>query len=143
VRAPTRTWFVVVSATAGLLGSTSSVMTRASGSSSCSNSNRFGAISKFDWVTRPVQAGDETELDRIGGGFEHDRNCRGSRLCRQCSRSTGGGNDRDLTLNQIGRQRWKAVILAIGPAVFNRNIAAIDVTGLSPSPLRKVAENGA
>jgi hypothetical protein len=105
--------------------------------------NRFGAISKFDWVTRPAQAGDETELDRIGGGIEHDRNGHGSRLCRQRRRSTGGGNDRDLTLNQVGRQRWKAVILAIGPAVFNRNIAAIDVTGFSPNSLRKAAENEA
>jgi hypothetical protein len=50
-------------------------------------------------ATRPVQAGDEAELDRIGGGFEHDRNGRGRRFCRQCRRSAGGGNDRGLTLN--------------------------------------------
>jgi hypothetical protein len=122
VRTATSIWFVVVSATAGLLGSTSSAMTRASGSSSCSNSSRLGAISKFVWVTpvtlppRPVQAGDEAELDRIGGGSEHDRNGCGRRVCRQCRRSAGGGNDRDLTRNQIGRQRWQAVILAHRPS---------------------------
>jgi hypothetical protein len=65
---------------------------------------------------RPVQAGDEAELDRIGGGSEHDRNGCGRRVCRQCRRSAGGGNDRDLTRNQIGRQRWQAVILAHRPS---------------------------
>ena len=48
-------------------------MSLAVGTSSCSNSSRFGDISTFGWVT-PVtlppgrlKAGDEAELDRVGG----------------------------------------------------------------------------
>jgi hypothetical protein len=84
-----------------------------------------------DVAAWPVQTGDEAELDRIGAGFEHDRNGRGRRLRRQCRRGAGSGNYRDVTLNQIGRQRRQPVILALRPAVFDCNVAAIDVTGLT------------
>jgi hypothetical protein len=40
-------------------------------------------------AARPVQAGDEAELDRIGGGFEHDGNGGGRGLCRKDRRSAG------------------------------------------------------
>jgi hypothetical protein len=55
-------------------------MTRAVGSSSCSNFSRFGMTSQFSWMTPvmlppwPAKARHETELDWIGTHFEDDRN---------------------------------------------------------------------
>jgi len=35
---------------------------------------------------------------------------------------------RHTTANEIGRQLWQTTVLTLGPAVFNRNILALDIT---------------
>ena len=117
-------------------------MTRAVGTNSCSNSSRFGAISTFalgharDVAARPVQAGDEAKLDRVGAQFEDDRNSRGRRLCRERRRSAGRGNHGHLTMNQIGHHRRQPITLILRPAVFDRDVLALDVAGFA-QPLAK------
>jgi hypothetical protein len=73
--------FVVVSAILGLAGLTIRAMTLAVGTNSCSNCNRFGAISTFLWVTpvalppgrlrlatRPSRTGSEA-ISLTAGGY--------------------------------------------------------------------------
>ena len=84
-----------------------------------------------DVAARPVKAGDEAELDRVAARFEDDRNGRGRCLCRKRRRSAGRGNHGHLTTNQIGRHRRQPIILALRPAVFDRHVVAINVTGFA------------
>ena len=84
-------------------------------------------------AARPIQAGDEAELNRICARFEDDRNGLGRRLCSQRGRSSGRGNHRYLTMNQIGHHRRQPIKLALCPAVFNRHVAALNITVFSQS----------
>ena len=98
-------WLSVTAA----VGLTSKAKVVAAGTNSCSTSSRFGPSSTFkrgharEIAARSVQAGDKSELDRVAGAPEDDRNRRGCRLCRPCrakwhrawqSRSPGGEPDR-------------------------------------------------
>ena len=38
----------------------------------------------------------------------------------------GGHDDRHLTTNQIGRECWQSIILTLRPAIFDRDILALD-----------------
>ena len=84
-----------------------------------------------DVAARPVKAGDEAELDRVAAHFEDDRNGRGRRLCRKRRRSAGRGNHGHLTMNQIGRHCRQPIVLVFRPAVFDRDVLALDVTGFA------------
>jgi hypothetical protein len=79
-------------------------------------------------AARPVKAGDEAELDRVGGGFEYDRNGRRNGFCRQSRRRTTGNNYSGLPTDQIGHHRSEPIKLVIRPAVFDRYVLAFDIT---------------
>lgn len=72
------------------------------------------------------QAGDEAESDRIARCREDNRNVRGGCFRRQCCRRTGGGNDRYLSPDQIGRELGQAFIVVFCPAIFDDNILTLD-----------------
>jgi hypothetical protein len=82
-------------------------------------------------AARPVKAGDEAELNRVGRGFEYDRNGRRHGLCRQGRRRTTGNNCSGLSMDQIGHHRRQPIELIIRPAVFDRYILAFDITRLT------------
>src|SRR5262249_29376746 len=85
-----------------------------------------------------AQAGDKTQLDRVTPGREYDRNRRSRRFGRQRRRCASRGDDRDLLLNQIGRQRWQSVIVTFRPAILDRHVAALDITSF----VEALAERG-
>ena len=81
-------------------------------------------------AARPCEAGDESKLDRVFGEDEHDGDRRGCRLGRE-RRSVGACDDYgDLPANQLGRQCRQSIVLTLGPAVFDRNVLALDIAGL-------------
>ena len=85
----------------------------------------------------PVQAGDKPNLDRVDRYREDDRNGRSRRLGRQCRRSAAARrNHGHLTLNQFGRKRRQSIILALRPAIFDRDVLALDISCLF-QPLQK------
>ena len=60
-----------------------------------------------DVAARSIEAGDETSLDRIGAGQEHDRNCRGRSLSRECRCDAARRGDYGHPAAcQVGRQFW-------------------------------------
>ena len=80
-----------------------------------------------DVAARPVEAGDEAELDRIGAEREDDGYRRGRRLGRERRPGAAAGNNhRYLAANQIGRQRRQPIRFVVGPAVFDRDVLALD-----------------
>jgi hypothetical protein len=84
-----------------------------------------------DVAARLVKAGDEPELDRVATRFEDDRNICGRRLRGERRRSAGRGNHGHLTMNQIGRHRRQPIKAILRPAVFDRHVAAINITVLA------------
>ena len=79
-------------------------------------------------AARPGEAGDEADRDRVSGNGKDNRDRRGRRLGRK--RATRDRDDRgDLSTSQVGRQRWKPIDLIVRPAVFDRYVLALDMTG--------------
>jgi hypothetical protein len=82
-------------------------------------------------AARSGEAGDKARRDWVIAGGEDDRNgCRRSLCCQHCRR-TIRGNHSHLAPGQIGYQRRKLIILAVGPAIFNRHVASLVVAGFA------------
>jgi hypothetical protein len=73
----------------------------------------------------------KAKLGRIATDFEDDRNSRGRVFCGNGCRCGGRHNDSDLTMNQIGHQRGQPIDLVLRPPVFDRHVAAFNVTGFA------------
>src|SRR6516225_7706258 len=84
-----------------------------------------------DISARPIEASNETDLDRIDTAAEDDRNGRGCGFCREYLRGARCHNDGHLTPHQIGRQRGQSIVLAVRPTIFDRYVAALDVADLA------------
>ena len=88
-----------------------------------------------DVPARPVEARHDAGPDRVPAIDEDDGNgCRrrfgGKRRC------IGVSNDyEDPAANQIIRQYRQSIILLLRPAVFDHQIAALDIAGLAQAPV--------
>ena len=56
---------------------------------------------------------------------------RGRSLGCKRGRSRGRGDHGHLTMNQIGRHRRQPIIVVLGPAVFDRHVLTVTVTGFA------------
>jgi hypothetical protein len=61
---------------------------------------------------------------------EDDRDRRGCRLGREHRGRGDGGDHGGPSANKFGRQRRQSIHLILGPAVFERHILALDITGV-------------
>src|SRR5262245_56308312 len=77
----------------------------------------------------PIQAGDKSKCYWVACCEENDWNCRGRSFQRQRRRSGERRNDGYPTTNQIGRQRRQLIVAALRPAIFYRQILALDIAG--------------
>jgi hypothetical protein len=91
-----------------------------------------------------IEAGDQPKHHWIAAYHEDNWNSRGCRLggANRWSASSGDyyGN---LSINQIGRQRWKPIVLTIRIAVFNRHVPAFGITSFAqpfPESCEEVCE---
>src|SRR4051794_13159375 len=82
-----------------------------------------------DVATRPIQAGDKSNLDRVASGHEYDWNRRGCCLGRLCSRAVCG-NHVHSSSNEIGCQFWQPIVSILRKAVFDRHVLAFDIAAL-------------
>src|SRR5260370_625558 len=77
---------------------------------------------------------DQAELHRVGADHKHDRD-------RRCRAPGGGGErhaagyreDRDTSLDQLGGERRQAVVLFIGLAIVDDEVAVLDQARISQS----------
>jgi hypothetical protein len=80
-------------------------------------------------AARPREAGDKTRVDWVFSANENNRDYHGCGLDRECG-SSGCGNHGNLAANQFGSQRRQSIDLIVGPAIFDRDIVALDKAGL-------------
>src|SRR5215472_379000 len=81
-------------------------------------------------ATGTVQAGNESCLHRVGPHLEDDRDRRSRRFCCDCRRSGDRNNHSHLSANKVSRQCGQAIVAALRPEIFDRHIAALDVTDI-------------
>src|SRR5258705_9979396 len=80
-------------------------------------------------AARSIQTGYEAELDRVVTAVEYDRDCGGCRFgCERRGIASGCDNHSHLTTSQLGRERRQAIILALGPAIFDCDVLALDIS---------------
>ena len=82
-----------------------------------------------DVSPRPGEVGDEAGLDWIESDGENDWYCRGGRGRAQ-RWIAGCGDDSHPTADEIIYQSRQLCIVSARPAVFDRDILAVDVTDL-------------
>ena len=76
---------------------------------------------------RLVEASDQPCLDRVHACAEDDRNGRGQAFDHACGvRAGGSGDDCNATSDQIGGQFRQPIALIVGPAIFDRDVTALD-----------------
>ena len=123
---------------AGVVGFTSRAMTVAVGISSCISSSRFGPIStskmltpvrlppgRFRLVTSPNSTGSNPTAKTIGI----------VEVAAFAAVPKGHSDDHGhLTANEVGRQPRQSIVLSVRPAVFDRDVLALDITGLFQAP---------
>src|SRR5262245_4652107 len=76
-----------------------------------------------------IEAGDKPKLYGIGPSLEHDRNCRGRSLGSECGRGAGPGDHSDPPADKISGQGRQSIVMFLRPAVFDRDILPLDITG--------------
>src|SRR5262249_30471950 len=76
----------------------------------------------------PARLATRPNLTAIAADAEHDRDhcVRGFDRANGSRRAAGHGDDRDPTANEFGRQLRHAIILALGPAILDRDVLPFD-----------------
>src|SRR5208337_3415807 len=80
---------------------------------------------------------DEADPYRVGALHEDDRDRLGRLLGRKRSQRALQRHDhRYLTADQFGDQAWHAIVVALAPPVFDGDVLALDIAGISQSPVK-------
>src|SRR5450631_3141327 len=84
-----------------------------------------------------IKAGDETNFDWVGAHQENDWDClRGSFRGKHRWGPARRCDHRNRTANQFGGKRRQPIIMAFRPAVFNRHITALNITGFGQASVK-------
>jgi hypothetical protein len=82
-----------------------------------------------DVAARPVEAGDEAELNRVASAYEDDRHRRGCGLGREGRR--GIADDQGyLPAKKVRHQKRQPVSSTLGRAVLDGDVLALDIASL-------------
>ncbi len=80
----------------------------------------------------PGEAGDQPVRDRVAAADENDRDRRGCVFRRACGNGAADCYDRvDLTTDEIAGQLGQPIVTTLRPAVFDRDILSLDITGFA------------
>jgi hypothetical protein len=90
-------------------------------------------------AARAAQAGDKSKRERVEPCHEDNRNYRGCCLCWPYCRAIRDDH-RHLMANEVGRQQRKSVVFVIRPAVFDREVLALDIASLFQAPMERGQE---
>src|SRR6516162_11608499 len=76
-----------------------------------------------------MEAGENSQCDRVAAGGKDDGYGRGRCLRRQSCRGAAGYYHRYAAADEIGCKRWQPIGLIVRPAVFDRHVLAFDIAG--------------
>jgi hypothetical protein len=76
-----------------------------------------------------VEAVDEAPRNRVDANIEDDWNRRGCVLGSICRRGARRDDYSYLPANELGRQCRQSIVLATRPAIFDRDVLTLNVTG--------------
>src|SRR5207302_644348 len=83
-------------------------------------------------AARPGETGNESVRDRIVTADEDDWDRRGRTLRRKYPKVAPGGRDyADLAGDEVGGYCGQPIVVALRPAVFDREILPLDVAGVA------------
>src|SRR5262249_22627097 len=83
-----------------------------------------------------IECHHRARFDRIIPREEYDRNGRGSGLGGCCRRTSSDQDDHSYAaIHQLGRLLRKSIVVSLRPAVFECDVAALDVPGFSQALL--------
>src|SRR6266516_7474145 len=77
----------------------------------------------------PIEAGNQSKLDRVGADHEYDRDGVGSCLDRERRGERSCEDDRYLPAHELRRQRRQSIVVGASPAVFDRDVPSFDEAG--------------
>ena len=87
----------------------------------------------------PGEIGDQAGPDRITDAGEDDRDRRGSAFRRQCRREAAAGHDHvDLAAGEVCGQCGQPIIVSLRPAVFDRDVMALDIAGVAKTLAERI-----
>ena len=87
----------------------------------------------------PGDTGDQAVLGRVGADYEDEGDRRGRSLRRQRRNVVADRHDHiDSAADQIDGQRGQPIIVTLRPAVFDRQVLALDIAGFA----QPLAERG-
>src|SRR5262249_52299421 len=86
-----------------------------------------------DVAAGPCQAVDEAGGDHITAGEADNRDRSARDAGGLCRLNAMGEDDPDLEFDQVGRQAGEAIIPALAPPIFNREILASSISELRQS----------
>ena len=89
-------------------------------------------------ASRPAETMDKPELNWVNANIEHDGNTSRRGLCSRNSRTADRYNQVYWAPDQFDGKFWKALVAALGPAVFNGQILVFYVTGLGEALLKRL-----
>ncbi len=84
-------------------------------------------------AARPREARDKTSSHRVAATPEDDRDRRGRAFRGECRRRAARHDQIDLAADEIGGQCGQPIVIALRPAVFDRQILSLDVAGFAQS----------
>jgi hypothetical protein len=79
-------------------------------------------------AARPGKAGNQPKLDRINTDAEDGNSGRRGFGCKRGRRATCGDNGH-ATADEVGHERWQAIVLAIQPVGLHRHVLVLEVAG--------------
>src|SRR5215831_5887723 len=120
----------------GQLGLSSTAISVVAGTISRSSPSRFAPSTSTNKATpvtfaRPVVTFHQTQFDGVFAAGENNRDGRRGRLRRQRGRGTAGTNHRNLSAHELACELRQSIHLTFRPAIFDADIAVLDVTGLT------------
>jgi hypothetical protein len=90
-------------------------------------------------AARAAQAGDKSKRERVEPCHEDNRNCRGCCLCWPYCRPIRNHHGYSMA-NEVGRQQRKSVVFIVRPAVFDREVLALDIACFFQAPMERGQE---
>src|SRR5206468_285814 len=79
----------------------------------------------------PSEVGDQPDFDRVAADGEGDWYGRGGLVRSQRDRSAGRGDHCDTAADQIGRKRRQPGVVVVSPAILDRDVLALDISGFA------------